>query len=120
LISFKRSERIAGMIRKEIADILLKEISDPRIGDITITDVILSGDLRQATVFFVQMGKDRDSGDVHDHLQKASGLLKRELGRRLRLRYVPEIRLVYDGSFEYGSRIDRILETMKREKGHET
>ncbi|HRR40469.1 MAG TPA: 30S ribosome-binding factor RbfA [Syntrophales bacterium] len=119
-MSFKRSERIAGVIRKEIADILLKEISDPRIGDITITDVMLSGDLRQATVFFVQMGKDRDSGDVHDHLQKASGLLKRELGRRLHLRYIPEIRLIYDGSFEYGSRIDRILETVKKEKGHET
>ena len=57
MISFKRSERIAGMIRREIADILLKEISDPRIGDITVTDVILSGDLRQATVFLFRWAK---------------------------------------------------------------
>jgi ribosome-binding factor A len=107
--NFKRAERVADAIRKEISDILLKEISDPRIGLITITDTKLSDDLRQAKVYFVQMGKDQGSRDIQENLQRASGFLKKELGRRLRLRHIPEILFFYDESFEYGSRIDRIL-----------
>jgi len=117
--SFKRSERVADAIRKEISDILLKEISDPRIGPITITDTRLSDDLRQAKIYFVQMGKDRGSGDVLENLQRASGFLKKELGKRLRLRYIPEIRFYYDESFEYGSRIDRILAGVRKGEAEE-
>jgi ribosome-binding factor A len=112
--NFKRAERVADAIRKEISDILLKEISDPRIGLITITDTKLSDDLRQAKVYFVQMGKDQGSRDIQENLQRASGFLKKELGKRLRLRHIPEIHFFYDESFEYGSRIDRILAEVKK------
>jgi ribosome-binding factor A len=119
LTSFKRSERVADAIRKEISDILLKEIGDPRIGCITITGVKLSDDLRQAKVFFVPMGKDRESGEVQEHLQNASGFLRKELGKRLRLRFIPQIHFFYDGSFEYGSRIDRLLAEVKKGEDQE-
>ncbi len=119
LTNFKRAERVADAIRKEISDILLKEISDPRIGMVTITDVKLSEDLRQAKVFFVQMGKDTGSHAVQESLQKASGFMKRELGRRLKLRYIPQIHFFYDASFEYGSRIDRLLGEVRKEEKRE-
>lgn len=108
------------MIRREISDILLKEIGDPRIGAITITDVKLSDDLRQARVYFVQMGRDSGSEAVRENLQKASGFLKKELGRRLHLRFIPDIRFLYDGSFEYGSRIDKLLAEVRKEEAPES
>jgi ribosome-binding factor A len=113
-MNFKRAERVADVIRKEISDILLKEISDPRIGQITITGVKLSDDLRQAKIYFVQLGKDKVNQETQEGLRKASGFLKRELGKRLSLRVVPQIDFIYDGSFEYGSRIDRLLAGVKK------
>ncbi len=104
------------MLREEISDILLKEIGDPRIGSITITGVKLSDDLRQAKVYFVQMGKDTGSREIQENLQKAAGFLKKELGKRLKLRFIPNLHFIYDESFEYGTRIDRLLAGV-REKG---
>jgi len=115
-MGFKRAERVADAIRKEISSILLREISDPRIGPITVTDAKLSDDLRQAKIYFVQMGRDKGSRDIEENLQRASGFLKKELGKRLRLRHIPDIHFYYDESFEYGSRIDRILAEVKKEE----
>lgn len=100
---------MADAIVAEISDILLKEARDPRIGRLTITGVKMSDDLRLARIFFVQMGKDEVDEATWKGLEKAKGFLKRELGKRLQLRYVPDITFLYDKSFEYGSRIDRLL-----------
>ena len=107
--SFKRADRVADLLKIEIADLLLKQVRDPRIGSVTITGVKVTDDLRTAKVFFVEMGKDTCSADLHAGLQKATGFLRRELSRRLQLRHVPEILFVYDPSFAYGSRIDTLL-----------
>lgn len=100
---------MSDLIKVEISDILLKRVRDPRIGPITITGVKLTDDLRLARIFFVEMGKDTCSDEVRAGLQKATGFLKRELGKRLQLRYIPEIVFVYDESFAYGSRIEKLL-----------
>jgi ribosome-binding factor A len=107
--SFKRADRVADLIKMEIADLLLKQVRDPRIGSVTITGAKVSDDLRTAKVFFVEMGKDACSADLEAGLRKATGFLRRELGRRLHLRRVPEITFVYDPSFAYGSRIETLL-----------
>jgi len=107
--SYKRADRVADLIKVEIADLLLKEVRDPRIGAVTITGVKVTDDLRTAKVFFVEMGKDTCSADLQAGLGKATGFLRRELGRRLQLRHVPELLFVYDPSFAYGSRIDTLL-----------
>jgi ribosome-binding factor A len=107
--SFKRADRVADLIKMEIADLLLKQVRDPRIGSLTITGAKVSDDLRTAKVFFVEMGKDACSADLQAGLRKATGFLQRELGRRLHLRRVPEIIFVYDPSFAYGSRIETLL-----------
>lgn len=106
---FKRADRVADLIKMEIADLLLKQARDPRISSVTITGVKVTDDLRMARVFFVEMGKDTYSAEVQAGLGKATGFLRRELSRRLRLRHVPEILFTYDPSFAYGSRIDALL-----------
>ena len=97
------------MIQAELSDILLKDIRDPRIGVLTITGVKVSDDLRVAKVFFVEMGQDTCRKETQDGLKKATSFIRKELGRRLQLRYTPEIIFRMDPSFAYGSRIDRIL-----------
>ncbi len=108
-MTFKRADRVADLIKAELSDILLRQIRDPRIGLLTITDVKMSDDLRSAKIYLVQMGKDKLDAELQAGLEKAKGFLKRELGKRLSLRYMPDVFFFYDKSFEYGSRIDRLL-----------
>jgi ribosome-binding factor A len=112
--NFKRADRVADLIKMEIADLLLKQVRDPRIGSVTITGVKVTDDLRMARVFFVEMGKDTCSAEVQAGLGKATGFLRRELSRRLQLRHVPELLFTYDPSFAYGSRIDTLLMEIQR------
>ena len=115
--SFKRADRVADLVKMEISDLLLKQVRDPRIGSVTITGVKVTDDLRTARVFFVELGKDQCSEDVRAGLGRAAGFLRRELGRRLRLRCVPELFFAYDPSFAYGNRIEGLLSEIHREEG---
>ena len=116
MTKFKRADRVADLLRVEIAGILLKQIRDPRIGTVTITGVKVTDDLRNAQVFFVEMGKDTCRPETKAGLESAAGFLKRELGKRLQLRHVPEIVFAFDQSFAYGSRIERLLAEIHREE----
>jgi ribosome-binding factor A len=115
--SFKRADRVADLVKMEISDLLLKQVRDPRIGSVTITGVKVTDDLRTARIFFVELGKDHCSEEVRSGLGKAAGFLRRELGRRLRLRCVPELFFAYDPSFAYGNRIEGLLSEIHREEG---
>ena len=116
---FKRADRVADLIKKELSEILVKQVHDPRIGIITITGVKVSDDLRSARIFFVELGKNQCSDDVKRGLQKAGGFLRRELGQKLRLRYVPELFFTYDPSFAYGERIEELIaEIHQKEDGN--
>jgi len=112
---YKRADRVSDLIKTEMSSILLREIRDPRIRNITVTAVKMSDDLRSAKVFFVPLGQETCSDEILEGLRKASRFLRRELGKKLRLRYVPEITFVYDTSFEYGDRIDRLLKDIQRQ-----
>jgi ribosome-binding factor A len=113
---FKRADRVADLIKMEISNILLKQVRDPRIGLVTITGVKVTDDLRTARVFFVELGKDQCGEEVKAGLGKATGFLRRELGRRLQLRSVPELLFAYDPSFAYGDRIERLISEIHREE----
>ncbi|MBN1380720.1 MAG: 30S ribosome-binding factor RbfA [Deltaproteobacteria bacterium] len=106
---FKRADRVADLIQIELSDILLRQIQDPRLKMLTITDVKLTDDLRSAKIFFIEMGKDECDPQCMLGLEKATGFLKRELGKRLQLRYVPDIRFIVDNSFAHGSRIEKLI-----------
>lgn len=103
----------------EMSDILLKAVKDPRLHAVTITAVKVTDDLRNAKIYFVEMGKDDLSEEIEAGLSKAKGFVRRELGHRLQLRFVPEIMFVHDTSFGYGNRIDRLLaQIAKQEEEH--
>ena len=113
---FKRADRVADLIQIEISDILLRQVRDPRIGAVTITGAKVSDDLRTARIFFVELGKDQCSAEVKTGLASATGFLRRELGRRLQLRCVPELLFSYDPSFAYGNRLERLISEIHREE----
>lgn len=115
-MSFKRSDRVADLIRAEISDILLKKVRDPRTRNVTVTDVKMTDDLRLAKIFFVPMGIDVSGDDTREGLERAASFLRREMGKRLQLRYVPELKFIYDKSFEYGDRIERLLACIHNRK----
>ncbi|OEF98647.1 30S ribosome-binding factor RbfA [Desulfuribacillus alkaliarsenatis] len=108
-----RVHRVAEQIKKEVSQLIQNEIKDPRIGFITVTDVEVTGDLQQATIFISILGNDSQKQDSLDGLKKAQGFIRRELGRRIRLRHTPEIVFSFDSSIEYGNKIERILSDIK-------
>lgn len=107
---FSRSQRVASQMQRELAVILQSQIKDPRLGFMTINDVELTRDLSVAKVYFTVLGK------THDQIEKDRAILdrsipfiRRELGRRMRIRVLPELRFVHDESVDRGMRIDRLL-----------
>lgn len=107
--TYKRADRVADQIRMEVADILMRKIKDPRVHDVTVTDVELTGDLRIAHVFVTTMERGESEREVFVGLSKASGFVRAELGRRLSLRYLPDIIFKKDVSGIRGDRIDQLL-----------
>lgn len=113
---YKRAERVGDLLREIISEIIIKDLNDPRFDLITITEVEITDDLKLATVFFSAMGdKAKEEESLHS-LQRAAGYIKKKLGKELRLRYIPQLVFRVDRSFEYGSKIDRLLQDIQREK----
>ena len=118
-MEYKRSDRVADLLKKEIADLVFRRVKDPRVAGVTISGVDVSGDLKQARVFFCVMGRGSDEdakNNAVEGLEKARGFIRLELGRRLSLRYVPQLQFEYDTSFEYGDKIERLLRDLHRDE----
>lgn len=113
-MEFKRSDRVADLIRQEIAEMLYRNVKDPRLGGVTITGSEVSPDLRYARVFYIFRGDETEKEKVAQGLTKAKGFIRRELGKRLHLRYLPELDFRYDTSFDYGNKIDRLLKELDK------
>jgi len=103
-----RPERIADLIRAELARLLREEVRDPRVGFVTVTDVRMSPDLRHARVF-VSILED-DPAETFAALERALPFLRRSLARSSGLRFTPQLQLLIDESIRTGSRIERILD----------
>lgn len=110
--AYKRADRVADQIRMEVADILMRKIKDPRVRAVTVTDVELTADLRIAYVFVTTMEQEAAEREVFVGLSKASGFVRAELGRRLALRYLPEIVFKKDVSGVRGDRILKLLDEL--------
>lgn len=108
-----RTERVEQLLRIEISDILRREIKDPRLGFVTITDVEVTKDLRQAKVFVSVMGDEHAKADSLIVLQRTAGFIRGEFGRRAHLKIIPEITFKMDSAIAHGSRIFEILQQVE-------
>jgi len=111
--TFKRADRVSDQIKQEIADILMRKIKDPRIGFVTITDVETTDDLRIAKIFVSMYGEDKET--TLQGLKSASAFIRSELGRRMRLKFVPELLFRFDSTVEKGSHIMKLLHEIETE-----
>ena len=104
-----RIEKVQELMKQEISQIILQELKDPRIGFVTVTKVEMTGDLREAKIFVSIMGKDEALKDTLQGLKSSLGFIRREIGRRIRLRFTPEISFALDNSLAYSSHIQELL-----------
>lgn len=112
---FSRSQRVAEQIRRELAELIRLEVKDPRVGFITLTDVEVTPDYAHAKVFFTSMTGEEGLDEILKGLRRASGFLRRELGRRVRIHTLPELHFHYDASVERGSRLSRLIDDAVRD-----
>lgn len=114
---FKRSDRVAQELKKEVAVILQREVKDPRIGMVTVSDVEVSRDLAYARIF-VTFLFDNDQEAINQGmkgLEKASPYIRSLVGKAMRLRIVPELRFIYDESLVEGMRMSNLVSNVIRE-----
>ncbi len=110
--TYKRSERVADQLRIEVADILAKKSKDPRLHSVTVTDVEVTKDLRIARVYVSILGSQDEEPGILKALASASGFVRSELGRRLELRYTPEVKFWADSNGPRAERILKILDNL--------
>ena len=105
-----RKDRVAELIRQVIADLVVSKIKDPRIQGITITEVLLSADLKSARIYYCS-----PVGETTSHqqgLEAAEGFIRRQLRMELDLKYIPQLSFFYDTAFDNSARISRILKDL--------
>ncbi|HWR39697.1 MAG TPA: 30S ribosome-binding factor RbfA [Patescibacteria group bacterium] len=112
-----RVEKVQEFIKQEISRMILTELKDPRIGFVTVTTVEATGDLRSAKVFVSLMGSDEQKADTFQGLQSSLGYLRSEIGKRIRMRFTPELSLHIDTSLDYSTHIQELLLKLQREEG---
>ena len=105
----KRTERVADLIRREMMDILMRKMRDPRLSFISVTGVEVSGDLSSAKIWLSSLDGVEKRAEIVKVLTHAGPYLRRELAPRLGLREVPDLRFAYDESIERGARIEDLL-----------
>ena len=111
----RRPEQLAEVIREEVSQIVGFELEDPRVETVTVTDVRVSENLRDASVFFTAEGTDAEKAEAMRGLQKAAPYVRRQLGRVLNLRYTPELHFVRDTVEESAARVEELLSGIRTE-----
>ncbi len=106
--SFTRKQRVADLIGREIASLLLTELNDPRARGLTVSDVELSADMRMATIYVSAPG-DCDIEEMLKALRHAGGFLRKRLARQVHLKYLPRLQFRYDASLDRSDRIEQLL-----------
>ena len=111
-----RPERVGEEIREEIATLLVREVKDPGIGFITLTRVKVSPDLQLVRIFYTTLGDEKSRKETEKALARATPFLRRQIGARVRLRRVPELRFEFDRNVEHQDRIEKILLDLQAER----
>lgn len=111
-----RSKRVQEQLRKEISRVLQEDLKDPRIGFITVTRIDLTGDLRYAKVYFSIFGDETIKASSVEGVQSAAGYIRKLIGSRLNLKYVPELSFRLDKSLEYGIYLEKTFDRIRDER----
>lgn len=106
----QRQRRVSEQIQRELADIIRLELKDPRVGMITLTDVEVSPDFAHAKVFFTTLGDTDARALAETGLRRASGFLRKMLGKTLKVYNTPELHFIFDASVESGIRISQLID----------
>jgi ribosome-binding factor A len=115
----RRTERVAEEIREEVARMIAAELKDPRIGFVTVTRVELTPDLRFARIHVGVLGAEADRKKSLEGLERSSGFLRREVGRRLRLKHTPELQFRYDTGLDATERVAQLLDETRESEERE-
>ena len=115
---FKRAERVAGTLRRELALLIQTEIKDPEVGFVSLSDVEVTRDLAHAKVFVTVFEPEKAAASLKA-LNKAAGYLRRRLGQEMRIRSVPELHFQHDASVETGLQMDSLIEAAIAADRHE-
>lgn len=112
----RRATRVADQIRMEVADIIARKTRDPRVASVTVTDVRVTNDLQLARVYVTTRAEGPPVRDALLGLENASGFIRSELGRRLNLRYTPDLKFFYDDAGARGDRVLHLLDDLNRDQ----
>ncbi len=115
-MALRRADRVADLVRAAVAELILRELKDPRIGLVTLTQVDMTDDLRHARIYFSMVGPEDARQRSLAGLRSAAGFLRREVGRRLKLRFAPEIVFVLDPVPERAQRLSELLHSTHEEE----
>ncbi len=112
MLPYKRSKRVADLLRQEISDIILRRLKDPRMGFVTVTDVSVTDDLKLARVYVSSL-KEEERQQMMEILNAAKSFIRQELGRRVKMKTTPDLEFRVDTTLQYGNRIDQLLKDIK-------
>src|SRR6266436_754630 len=109
-----RARRLGEQIQRELGELLRRDVKDERIGNVTITAVSVTGDLRTARVYYLVFGKDGPDPKVQRGLESAAGFLRNALSRSLMIRYTPTLSFELDTSIEHGVRLTQLIDSVNK------
>lgn len=115
-MSGHRRARVAEEMREQIARLVARELKDPRIGFVTITRVEVSADLGHAKAYVSVLGDDKQRRESLIGLKQAAGFVRREVGRRMRMRVLPDVQFVYDKGVDATDRVARLLDQVRADE----
>jgi ribosome-binding factor A len=115
VVSKTRAVRIAERMRKELSELLIKDINDPRLQGISITDVEVDRELAYATIFYSSIEGSARVEEIQAGLEHAQGFFRSELAQRIELRVFPRLRFRYDPTFERAENIERLFASLEKE-----
>jgi ribosome-binding factor A len=116
MVSKMRAQRIADRIREELSEMLIQEISDPRLSEISITDVNVDRELAYANIYVSALEGSERSEEILGGLEHAKGYLRHELTQRIDLRTFPYLRFHWDATFEHADKIERLIASLHEEE----
>ena len=113
--SFKRAERVSQLLQRELSQIFVNGLTDHRVGFVTVTEVRMGDDLRNAKVFVSTLGSEQERAETLEAIREASGFIRREVGHRVHLKYVPQLSFWPDETLDRAARLDALLDESKSE-----